>query len=230
MHHIFLYGVQISNTFRILKELTMENSFILYITFCFQSNFTILIVFQVCFALVMSCQTMLPPVESSEICKDPTTKQLMRKMNKLEKRYNKTLDFRLIYFGEDTEDFHHNNFRHSLEEKIERTDLPGDKDCPSKPENGIYSSQRSRSTCPWSSYIQTDYNRFPRDIIQAECRCDSCLSKTSQKSGCEEVYYYMNVLRRVRCNRKTKLYIYKPDIVRVAVGCACAAQRTAIVS
>ena len=77
---------------------------------------------------------------------------------------------------------------------------------------------QDRSYCPWYNQIQHDKNRYPPDIAQARCRCKESIA-LGGKSECREVRYFMMVLRNTGSYGSDGLFIYKPCLQFVSVGC-----------
>lgn len=83
------------------------------------------------------------------------------------------------------------------------------------------------SSCPWHYVLEVDENRTPSALLKAKCTCRNCLIPTdygykrdpgSSQEYCEEVKYYMPVIRRY-C--ETGIYRYFVDIENIPVGCTC---------
>ena len=112
--------------------------------------------------------------------------------------------------------------------KVNKSDdlSPEEKKCPKKPESGINSDLKDRSTCPWYLYREYDEERYPRVLMQAKCKCtQSCIGSDSKVRGrCERVFTHVPVLYR-RLNKTTNLYEYDHHFARVATGCTCARKR-----
>ena len=66
-----------------------------------------------------------------------------------------------------------------------------------------------------------DENRRPKKLFEAKCNCDKntpCLNGDSA-SRCLPVKYYINVLRKNKC--EGGVYSYVPIIEAITVGCTC---------
>ena len=116
--------------------------------------------------------------------------------------------------------------------KVEKNYIPNEtKQCPSQTGRGILVSVHTRSTCPWYYYSETDHWRYPKNIMQAKCRCENgCLGMASNHTHyhCEEVDVIVKVLYRLNniCDPVTKAYKYVKSYTKVSTGCTCAHKRT----
>ena len=108
--------------------------------------------------------------------------------------------------------------------------LYGDMECPAAVSHLRHGTNvDERSLCPWYYVINHDPDRFPYDLVEAECRCRrSCVGMPPELgTGCEKVYYNVPVLRNThRCDDDGK-YIYTEGWHRIAAGCVCAVTRHA---
>ena len=93
--------------------------------------------------------------------------------------------------------------------------------CPNRISRGRMLDISQRSTCPYYYRVNIDVNRYPSRITEAKCSCVSCLNaKGDSTLGCEEVKYFIRVLRRTGC--VNGVYVYTPKIETLNVGCTCA--------
>ncbi|KAI8499171.1 Interleukin-17 [Branchiostoma belcheri] len=85
-----------------------------------------------------------------------------------------------------------------------------------------------RSVCPWSYYVDHDPDRFPYDILQANCRCTACLDTTTGRQNYNYVCVPVTIQKLVSRRKKKKSgrgYRYRNEWVNVAVGCTCVEPR-----
>ncbi|KAM3870058.1 interleukin-17C [Diretmus argenteus] len=91
---------------------------------------------------------------------------------------------------------------------------------------------KSRSLSPWRYISNTEEDRFPPTIAEAECLCEGCIM-TMKDAPREESFAYNSVpitqhrvvLRRKLCEDK-KRYRLVPENINVAVGCTCVKAKT----
>ena len=75
---------------------------------------------------------------------------------------------------------------------------------------------KDRSYCPWYYVINHSGDRYPRDIAEARCRCQYGAGLGGE-TACEQVKYFIRVLRKTGCTNGT--YDYTNGWQSVAVGC-----------
>lgn len=88
--------------------------------------------------------------------------------------------------------------------------------------SGIFSLNfhNFRSLCPWHYYMTKDINRYPEDILEAECACDECIGIDGYR--CEKLKYFIPVLRRnLSASCHQGYYQYDLNWYGVSVGCVC---------
>ncbi|XP_070200450.1 uncharacterized protein [Littorina saxatilis] len=80
--------------------------------------------------------------------------------------------------------------------------------------------------CPTYSTVNSDVNRYPRILMETQCRCRQCrgISTTTYNGNavipsCEGVFHSVRVLRRTRC--VSGVYQYQPTWEKIQIGCAC---------
>ena len=102
--------------------------------------------------------------------------------------------------------------------------LYGSQECPrSLHDIGAEKSVQGRSLCPWYNVLSHDPNRYPVDLVEARCKCTSCVGVDSKSgAGCEPVYYNVPVLWRANTCLKDGSYKYDKGWEKIAVGCTCA--------
>ena len=101
----------------------------------------------------------------------------------------------------------------------------GGKDCL---HHSAYSPLSQRSSCPWTFVRNFDPNREPKEIYEAKCITNTCLSQNMEgclEQRCEEVKHFTWV-KRITGERTTsdnsKKYIYEKILEPVSIGCTCA--------
>lgn len=90
--------------------------------------------------------------------------------------------------------------------------------------------QNIPNTCPWVSILNTDVDRLPVEIPEAQCVCNRCLQKQPHGTNvfrhvprlgrCKQVMTKLTVLRR-HCNPTSGHYEYYADTEKISVGCTC---------
>lgn len=85
--------------------------------------------------------------------------------------------------------------------------------------------------CPSHDMINYDENRIPSTLFEKRCSCSGCgfiggsSERTGQHAGgvntlgCKPVTYHVKVLRRVNCT--DNVFIYRPVLEPLVVGCTC---------
>ena len=76
---------------------------------------------------------------------------------------------------------------------------------------------RNRAFCPWYYIMNRDHNRYPMDLAEARCRCKYGVGQGG-KTACEEVFYYVRVLRRTN-NCENGRWVFVARWQRISVGC-----------
>ena len=104
----------------------------------------------------------------------------------------------------------------------------GDMECPTLI-NGLRNSTEveDRSLCPVYYNIDYDAERYPNELVVAECRCiERCVGLLAESgAGCEKIYYNVPVLRKTPACDGDGRYIYTHSWHRLAVSCTCAVSR-----
>jgi hypothetical protein len=126
------------------------------------------------------------------------------------------------------------SLRQSIDSHLNKSSNPnphhlyGNMECPNVTtvQHGVTIDERS--LCPWYSIINHDPDRYPYDIVEAECRCQTCVGfAQASGTGCEKIYYNIPVLRKTgECDDNGK-YKFAPGWHRLATGCVCAMTRQA---
>ncbi|XP_076472028.1 interleukin 17-like protein [Babylonia areolata] len=92
--------------------------------------------------------------------------------------------------------------------------------------------------CPVYHTLNTDPLRFPRLLLEAQCRCQHCQGITHRRypkrqavtPTCEGIYYHVRVLRRLPGKCVDNVYQYAQAWEKVQIGCACRLVPTVISS
>ncbi|XP_005097238.1 interleukin-17B [Aplysia californica] len=94
-------------------------------------------------------------------------------------------------------------------------------DCPSRWGAISNDGLHNISLCPWTYHINTDYNRYPNDILYARCSCGWCSSQLSvgPRSRCYPLYHSYQVIRR-ECDRGQYRYTYTHESLPIACVCS----------
>ena len=106
--------------------------------------------------------------------------------------------------------------------------LYGRQECPgSLYDVGREKDVQDRSLCPWYNVLSHDPDRYPVDMVEARCKCTSCLGVGGGTgAGCEPVHYNVPVLWRSDTCLEDGTYKYENGWQKVAVGCTCAMAAT----
>ena len=112
------------------------------------------------------------------------------------------------------------------------SDSGKEKECPtlSGPSTAVDAEVAARSTCPWHYVINTDPDRYPRDLMEVECNCnEGCVGVTSSfgQTQCEKVFFNVPVKRKRTCTSETGTYVWENSWQQVGVACVCAMSRVA---
>ena len=125
------------------------------------------------------------------------------------------------------------SLRQEIDAELNRSSNPdshylyGGQECPNVTAIQGGESIDERSLCPWYSVINHDVARYPYDIVEAECRCQTCVGFSHVSgTGCEKIYYNIPVLRRTGNCDDNGRYEYAPSWHRLAAGCVCAMTRS----
>ena len=92
-----------------------------------------------------------------------------------------------------------------------------DKECRPSTKGGV----SERSTCPWYFEEDINENRYPRVLMTAICKCDTCIG--SPTNACEPVYYPVITLHKTGC--VDGQYEYQEVKEWKSVACTCALPR-----
>ena len=89
--------------------------------------------------------------------------------------------------------------------------------CPTRPPVSPFNRQHVnvQSLCPWNYTLNHDENRYPHDILEAQCTCGTCLNGLHR---CLPVYHEVPVIRQTCVG---SIYIYSWHMEMISVGCAC---------
>ncbi|KAK3090483.1 hypothetical protein FSP39_012211 [Pinctada imbricata] len=105
--------------------------------------------------------------------------------------------------------------------------------CPTQLLNKVSAELKDRSLCPWFTVLNRNQFRVPRIIKEARCRCSKCVVPSSDSFAgdcqCEQIFENIKVLKRTaKCSNGQ--FVYRLQVERIPVGCACAIRRQAMSS
>lgn len=103
--------------------------------------------------------------------------------------------------------------------------------CPSRILADARAELSDRSLCPWYTIINRDPYRIPKVLLEARCKCNSCVfnpgSPLHTQCLCEQVYQSVRVLSQIgQCTDGQHVYSYM--IEKIPVACTCAKRREVI--
>ncbi|XP_041466067.1 uncharacterized protein LOC121416653 isoform X2 [Lytechinus variegatus] len=102
-------------------------------------------------------------------------------------------------------------------------------ECPRYFLNALDYAIESRSLCPWRYVLQSDTERYPRDILVVQCECKECVipelgTFSSYKARCHPVIKGQQVLRRTgQCIDGVERY--ERQFEPIPVACVCEKSR-----
>jgi len=104
----------------------------------------------------------------------------------------------------------------------------GDIQCPkSVSELANKANVQDQSLCPWYNVVNYDPDRYPVELVEARCKCSTCIGVDSASgAGCQPLYYNVPVLRRSNTCLTNGRYKYDKGWQKILVGCTCAMSHT----
>ncbi len=169
---------------------------------------------------------MHPENVSSETgdCQEPSLDALQRTW--LE-HYNENIHQRNLTTSHFLLPDHRESIQNDLERKGNRSTVSKtveeDTACDhSRRQFGTSDPVQTRSLCPWHHVMNSDPDRYPEHLVQAQCSCESCRHVGADHATCQEVRYAVPVLRRSGTCREN-LYQWEHGWELLAVACVCAA-------
>ncbi|XP_041347591.1 interleukin-17F-like [Gigantopelta aegis] len=100
-------------------------------------------------------------------------------------------------------------------------DIP-EESCPAEPEDSSLGELfvNDNSLCSWNYTLNQDPNRYPHDILEAQCACRTCINGIYR---CMPIIHEHPVVRQ-ECRDGTYYYYWVME--PIAVGCACSHAKT----
>lgn len=99
--------------------------------------------------------------------------------------------------------------------------------CPAMPEYRTTRPGLHRvSLCPWTYITDFDYDRFPHQMVYAQCSCGRCASPNGVQHLCRPLYQSFHVIRRV-CEEGAFRYRFAYESLPIA--CICSYRETFVV-
>ena len=94
--------------------------------------------------------------------------------------------------------------------------------CPTEPEESSFGEffVNDNSLCSWNYTLNQDPNRYPHDILEAQCACRTCINGIYR---CLPIIHELPVVRQI-CQGGTYVYFWVME--PIAVGCACSHAKT----